>query len=64
MLAPRRHPASVRRRVGDASPERGRQAGVRGVGQEREPVPVLSDNYIAPTATTTSPHLGDCGSTG
>ena len=27
-------------------------------------VQVLSDNYIAPTATTTSPHLGDCGSTG
>jgi hypothetical protein len=25
---------------------------------------VLSDNYIAPTATTTSPHLGDRGSTG
>gem|GEM_PF-4581104 len=25
---------------------------------------LLSDNYIAPTATTTSPHLGDCGSTG
>ncbi len=25
---------------------------------------LLSDNYIAPTATTTSPHLGDGGSTG
>ena len=24
---------------------------------------LLSDNYIAPTATTTSPHLGDGGST-